>query len=386
MKRLLLISIHLITLFLFSAIVMHSTDASVYASTGFKSYTKWVVLNDTGDIHSEPNLNSPILLKAPDPSSFPLINRSGKWIELQLGSNQKGWIEEGKVEIKNTSEELQTVSIKKDTTMYDGPDQTFHSSAAVQSDSPYYPLEIGGDWVHILSVKSGQLGWVPGDSILWGGTSSDLLPNSPPAIPASVPQTDQPLKGKTIVVDPGHGGKDTGAIGKKKPVYERDVNLAVADVLVNKLKAAGAQVILTRNSNDQFVSLADRVKIATKNKADLFISIHQNQYPTDPSVNGTITYYYNTDKSKTLAQMIEQQAVSSLNEKDSQNEITQDNFYVISHNTRPAVLVEGCFLSNVMDLNNSILPTYQENLSTGIYHGILNYFGLSSVDEKQNYF
>lgn len=388
MKRILIISINLLTLLLFSAIGIHASEASKYLDTSgenMKSYRQWAITNQAGDIHSEPNADSPIILKAPDQSSFPLIARSGQWIEIQLGSLETGWIEKDSVETKNTDGQYQTVNLKGDTTMYDGPDQTFQAMGTAQSSFPYFPQEVGGQWVQVLSTKTGQIYWVSADSVVWGGTARNLLPSAP-AIPASAQQTDSLLKGKTIVVDPGHGGKDTGAIGLLKPVYERDVNMAVALVLANKLKAAGAHVILTRHSNDEFVSLAERVKLANENKADLFISIHQNQYPKDPSVNGTITYYYNTAKSKPLAEVIEKQAISSLNGNESQSEITQDKFYVISQNTRPAVLVEGCFLSNEEDLNNSILPDYQENLSSGIYHGILEYFGIYSADGKSNYF
>ena len=82
---------------------------------------------------------------------------------------------------------------------------------------------------------------------------------------------------KTVVIDPGHGGKDPGALGKSSKVHEKDIVLAVSKKLGDKIKAAypGVKVIYTR-SDDRFIGLHDRAMIARKNNADLFISIHCN--------------------------------------------------------------------------------------------------------------
>ena len=378
MKQILLIPFYLIVLVVYCAVGISSTNASTKLDptiASMKGYTTWVVTNKVGEVRSDPSNNAPILLKAPKQSYFPLLHHSGKWSQILLGNNETGWIADGSVQKKTTSNQLQTVSIKANTKVYTGPDKTFQSKESTRSDTPYIPLEVGGQWVHIRSVNSGQSNWVPADSVTWNTKNRNLLPTSVAVIPASTPQKTLPLKGKTIVVDPGHGGVDTGAIGTAKPINERDINLAVANVLVDKLKAAGAQVILTRSTNKEYVSLPDRVKISNEKHADMFISIHQNQFQKDPSVNGTITYYYNAAKSKALARNIESQAISSLHGKDGGNQINQEELYVLDHNTRPAVLVEGCFLSNVKELKNSLLPVFHENLSSGIYHGILQYLG-----------
>ena len=82
---------------------------------------------------------------------------------------------------------------------------------------------------------------------------------------------------KTVVIDPGHGGKDPGALGKSSKVHEKDIVLAVSKKLGDKIKAAypGVKVIYTR-SDDRFIGLHDRAMVARRNNADLFISIHSN--------------------------------------------------------------------------------------------------------------
>lgn len=342
-----------------------------------QSYDTWVVTISETNIHSSPDLGAPIILDAPNQSWFPLLAHSGKWIQIQISNNQTGWIADWMVQTKNTDEQLQIVNTKTDMLMYDGPDQEFSSSGTAHLETPLIPLEVQGKWVHILVQQSGTSGCIPTDLVLWKTEEKR-------SIPASTPQGKLPLEGKTLVVDPGHGGSDTGAMEMRAghKIYERDINLAVAEDLGAKLRAAGAHVVLTRDSNDQSVSLADRVKISNDTHADAFISIHQNQYQKNPSVSGTLTYYFNSEPSKTLARDIEDQSLASLHSKEWKDQTNQDELYVLHHNTRPAVLIEGCFLSNAKELANSITPVYQENLASGIYHGVLKYFGKYTGEGK----
>lgn len=94
------------------------------------------------------------------------------------------------------------------------------------------------------------------------------------------------LKLHTVVIDAGHGGKDSGAVSKDKQSYEKSFTLSIATLLSNKIKAAfpDVKVILTR-STDKFVELRDRANIANKANANLFISIHINS-ATSTSPNG----------------------------------------------------------------------------------------------------
>lgn len=107
---------------------------------------------------------------------------------------------------------------------------------------------------------------------------------------------------KTIVIDPGHGGKDPGAISRRG-LKEKDVNLALANVLKEELATLGFEVHLTRSS-DVYLSLQQRVRAASSKKADLFISIHANSNK-NRKVNGAEVYYlspkYFDDEAKVVA-------------------------------------------------------------------------------------
>ncbi|HJV46042.1 MAG TPA: N-acetylmuramoyl-L-alanine amidase [Bacillota bacterium] len=338
-----------------------------------KYFDSWIgVTSSVANIRTEPNINAPILLKAPGKSWFPVISHEGKWYKIQVGLEQTGWISDGIVQAKSVSNQLQLIKVKAETPLFTGPDLAFRSTGKTSEMIIFLPLLVNGNWVKIVSTKTGEISWITKDQISWEyGQSS--VPHSMDA------ESNGILKGKTIIIDAGHGGKDEGAIGVKRLIRESDVNLAVANVLEQKLTAAGAKVILTRRINDQYVSLADRVKISNDNHADLFISIHQNMYLPDPKVKGVKTYYYNEDLSKELSQDIESQFVSPVPTGSKTNVMTyQDALYVLDQDERPSVLVEGCFLSNSSELERSIYPEFHERLSTGIYHGILQYYGLNS--------
>jgi N-acetylmuramoyl-L-alanine amidase len=345
---------------------MKSTSSDLKDSE--QLFDRWAtVTDDNTSIRTNPDKNSPIILTATEGSIFPVIDQQEKWMQIQLGKEQTGWIRASEVKKEDHSQEIQSLSVIEGTTLYDGPDFTFAALSNATSERLYSPRKVSGQWVQIFSPETGQSGWIPVTTTQWqfGEKKADPLPVS----------SNGPLKGKTIVVDPGHGGSDVGAMGTSPNIYERDINLAVGKVLAAKLGAAGANVILTRNDNKDYISLAERTKLAKDNHADLFVSIHQNIYPANPSVSGSITYYYSPGESKRLAQAIENQVVVNLQSKKVEGKVDQNELYVLDHTTIPAVLVEGCFLSNAKELKNSVTPDYQEKLSTGIYHGILRYFG-----------
>ncbi len=216
---------------------------------------------------------------------------------------------------------------------------------------------------------------------------------------------------KLIVLDPGHGGKDPGAIGKKG-TKEKDLNLAIARKLKKYLEKMGLEVILTRNS-DIFLPLNERTKVANDNKADIFISIHCNSAPRRNSyANGFEVYFlseartdweravakaenevirYEAQKSEIsddflsfiLADLAQQEFLKESQDlavavQDAVCEILnienrgvkQAGFYVLKDAFMPAILIECGFLSNP---NEEVLlrkDWYQEKLAKGIAEGI----------------
>jgi N-acetylmuramoyl-L-alanine amidase len=178
-----------------------------------------------------------------------------------------------------------------------------------------------------------------------------------------------PLVGKIIVLDPGHGGEDSGAWGRQ--IREKDVNLEIAMRLKDRLEAAGAAVVLTR-TDDYFVGLYERPYLANYLLADLFISIHTNNHP-DLTVHGIEVFHYPGHQA---SQLLAKDILADI----AQNTglvglgVKQDDFVVIRESQMPSILVEVGFLSNFQEENTIKTPQFKDNAAMGIYQGILDYY------------
>ena len=189
------------------------------------------------------------------------------------------------------------------------------------------------------------------------------------------------VQGKTIILDPGHGGSDSGAIGPDG-IMEKDVTFAVAKKVQSMLESSGAKVIMTRtddvdvygvNASDH-QELQARVDVGRRNPtADVFLSIHANSF-TSPQAHGTATYYYAKSSSDgLLAQALQDGMVESGGLSD--RGVSEANFYVIKYSVMPAALVEMAFVSNPteQDLLNS--DSFQDKMAKGICKGLSAFFG-----------
>ena len=158
-----------------------------------------------------------------------------------------------------------------------------------------------------------------------------------------------PTPGKTITIDPGHGGHDPGAVGNG--LQEKEINLSIALKVQKILKQKGINVVMTR-TNDTFLSLSERVDVAVRKNADTFVSIHTNSAAA-ASASGTETYFSSaalnsrSADSKQLATFIQNRLYPALGTKD--RKVKDAGFQVIKKNPLPAVLVELGFISNSSD-------------------------------------
>jgi N-acetylmuramoyl-L-alanine amidase len=178
------------------------------------------------------------------------------------------------------------------------------------------------------------------------------------------------LLGKTIVLDPGHGGVDTGACGKQN-TREKDINLEVALKLKTLLELAGAEVLLTRNT-DIFISLYERCYFANYHKADLFISIHTNSHP-DPSVRGIEIFHYNGQQnSQKIAQKVLNRITKSTGFKPLQ--VKANRFVVIRETQMPSILVELGFISNYQEETIIKSSDFKEKAALGILQGLIDLY------------
>jgi N-acetylmuramoyl-L-alanine amidase len=225
------------------------------------------------------------------------------------------------------------------------------------------------------------------------------------------------LKIGKIVIDPGHGGHDTGTIGPNG-LLEKDLVLDVAKRLGKQLERLGAEVVYTRN-DDTFIPLETRTAIANQEQADLFVSIHANA-SRDPDARGVETYYLNfTSSSEALEVAARENAVSdksihelqdlvkkiALKEKiDESREFAADvqhalhsglsarnpglrdrgvkkaPFIVLIGANMPSILAEISFVSNPGDERRLELPEYRQRIAASLYQGISKYVGgLSGV-------
>ncbi len=190
---------------------------------------------------------------------------------------------------------------------------------------------------------------------------------------SELPKTEtKTLDNLTIVVDPGHGGSEKGAIGCLGD-KEKDINLKIANELKEILCLMGATVVMTREC-DGDISLDDRVKMARENCSNIFVSIHLNSIPDikfDVHKNrGTSVYYYN-ENSKKIAKSVLESVVSQLGTR--KEGIKTASFAVIRPTDYIGILVEVAYMTNPID---SILYTKEEfprETAKAIADGILNF-------------
>ncbi len=221
---------------------------------------------------------------------------------------------------------------------------------------------------------------------------------------------------KRIVLDPGHGGKDPGAIGYSKKHFEKEVVLDIALKLKKKLEQQLDVIVLLSRDKDEFVSLQQRTKFANENNADLFISLHCNAH-RNSKINGIEVYYLSTAKTDEaraveamenrvvyeyeggkeavkkyddlafiLADMAQSEhleesynlganlQIALVNDTEGYDRgVKQANFYVLRGAFMPAVLIEFGFLSNKEEEKKLINSSYQEKLIDSVFDGIKDF-------------
>ena len=195
-----------------------------------------------------------------------------------------------------------------------------------------------------------------------------------------------------IIVDAGHGGEDSGAVGVDG-TYEKDINLQIALKVNEILSIFGYQTYLIRNIDKSIHTTGNTIrerKISDiHNRADtmnlydncIYLSIHQNKY-NDSGIWGAQTFYStNFDESREIAQFI-QSAISTELQRDNKRQIKKSgtDIYVLYNAAKPAVMVECGFVSNPNELSKLKDNTYQNSMALSISIGIINY----NISEVKN--
>lgn len=185
----------------------------------------------------------------------------------------------------------------------------------------------------------------------------------------------------TIIIDPGHGGRDPGKVGTEGTL-EKDINLKIALYLKKILETQDVKVLMTRqedkdlsktSSNFKASDLKERVAFIQKNDADLVISIHQNSYTT-PEVHGAQCFYHtNSPEGEQLAAIIQNQIIASTTQTKIRSVKGNNDYYLLKHSPIPTVIVECGFLSNPDEEKLLLTQEYQRQMAWAIHLGILQY-------------
>jgi len=322
------------------------------------------------------------------------VGAEGEWFKIRLSKTQVGWVKKTSVERlpkgilppKSQVKSLRTYG-DNDGLVVEFPLLGKHPFRIIEDDRRTIRIQLFGvtsntDWIRYdFSDKLVRLAtWSqPEEGLyelklqltqdIWGydsyyeGNTFYFQLNKPPC-------NIRTLRGKTIVIDPGHS-KDPGAIGPTG-YTEAEANLAIALALRKELQSKGAKVVMTRE-DDSDVELYDRPKIAKMNNADLFVSVHNNALPdgVNPFTNnGTSSYYYHPHSLK-LARCIHAEMLKATGLPD--HGLYYGNLAVNRPTQYPAVLVECTFM--IIPEQEAMLKTdkFRKKLAKAITRGIKSF-------------
>jgi N-acetylmuramoyl-L-alanine amidase len=338
----------------------HSTGSSRASNASGTVTATSLSIRDSG------SLNGRVIGSVSKGTKVSIIEEKNDWYKISNHSNKTGWVAGwyiSKSDTKNatppSSNNKKQVNILYDGTNIRSGSSTGHSILKrANVGETYEIIDRIGDWYKI-KLEGKQIGYIAG----WVAGTSGV--QSPVTKSGSV----QYVKNKTIVIDPGHGGQDSGAVGSRGAL-EKKLTLATSKLLYNKLKSAGANVYLTR-SNDSYVSLGSRVATSNYRHAQAFVSIHFDSM-SDRSASGTTIYYFNSQKDAGLAAKLNSELVKQTKLRDRGTRY--GNFHVLRENHAPAALLELGFLSNRAEELTVQTTNYQERAAQGIFNGLAQYF------------
>ena len=187
----------------------------------------------------------------------------------------------------------------------------------------------------------------------------------------------------TIVVDPGHGGKDNGCINGN--VYEDEINLEIAKCLYEDLVSKGFMVYLTRYGDYDLASeyalnrknedLRKRVSIINSFQANILISLHTNYYQNQ-NIYGPMVYYRVNDENSRLLALEVQDKLNKISNLDKI--IHSEDFYLFRKTSCLALLIECGFISNPEEKNKLVTPTYHNIIAKQISDGVISYLKIAN--------
>lgn len=350
------------------------------------TYTAKVYANSL-NVRSEPAANAAITGSLANGAVVTVTEEQHGWLKVRAGS-VSGWVagyylkrtsgaaSAGTSSASSANTSVKTSSASSGTAVVTasslrirgGPGTSYEVVGSLQSGNTVTILLRQGAWSRIRTA-GGTTGWVS-TQYLAGGSVPNLSTASSNAQKTSVIRKSGSIRGKLIVVDPGHGGSDPGMLGTTYDTMEKDLTLQTSLYLRDYLTAKGARVELTRTRGDQKPALSRRVQIGTQLGADAFVSIHYNSSPKN--VSGTLTFFYSEQNDLRLARAIETRLGAGIGLRS--NGLSFGDYHILRENPLPAALIELGFLSNPYDESIVRKAAYQRKAAQAIAEGLADYY------------
>lgn len=341
-------------------IILSFTFLLLFTSTAFAKHA--TIEEDNLNVRTGPGTDFDRIGQVNSGDEYEILEETDEWIKIQY-ADMEGWITKEFVTIngdneltEQTEEEstepssVSTVTIQQDRThLREKASSNSDIIAFTDKDETFEVISETDNWLEITNGKVS--GFVLKDYIEQTGNEITSL------------------RGKTIVIDAGHGGRDVGAISVSGS-YEKDITYLTARVLEQELTALGAEAIMTRQE-DEFVPLESRSSLANVVETDAFISIHYNSFPEVPSVSGIESFYYH-DQYESLAAYVHDGIIKETEAND--RGISDQDLYVTRQTLKPGILLELGFISNKASDELLHSTGYQQKIVTGIINGLQRYF------------
>ncbi|MFC7394700.1 N-acetylmuramoyl-L-alanine amidase [Scopulibacillus cellulosilyticus] len=294
-----------------------------------------------------------------DETSDETASDDGTSDQTSLNKNEEG------TDNSTDSKHQKSVIINKDNVNIRlGPGTDYGVAAKRDAGEKLDVLDQSGQWLKV-QLQDGTVGWVAN----W------LVSNVDDTISISSDHQDKKrtsikgIKGKRIVIDPGHGGDDDGTTGVDG-VLEKNLTLSTSLLVAAQLEKAGAHVYLTRKT-DHYVSLDNRVSYSESHHADAFVSIHFNS-TKQHNVTGIMTFYYYPKKELSMARSVQESVINKTGLND--DGVKFGDYHVLRDNKQKAILIELGFLSDHEEESKVMTTNYQEKAAEGITEGLSKYF------------
>ncbi|MDI2588213.1 SH3 domain-containing protein [Psychrobacillus sp. NEAU-3TGS] len=331
----------------------------------------FVVSVDILNVRAKADLSSKQIGKVARGAQFEVLDTDHNWVKVQLDNGKIGWIYSfyGTF-LSEPSSTTSTAPTNTITILYNGTNLRSDSSTnsavvkRVDAGETFEVTDKVNDWYKVI-LENQSIAYVASWLV---SSSNSVVTTDLPVQEKKKPRKKGTLKGLSIVIDPGHGGNDrgtTGALGTD----EKDITLLTAELLSSKLQAAGANVIMTRQS-DVYVDLRKRVSIGHQAGADAFISLHYDAVENS-TVRGYTTYYMHGYQKK-LAEYVHAGLGNMITLKDRGTQ--PGNYLVLRENKQNAILIELGYLSNPTEERNVTTKQFRDQATHGIYNGIIKYF------------